>query len=75
MEIAINAIKKETEKAMLINLSVCWADNWHARDFWFPKSVVETLDNGHIIVKDWFARKMEEQNRFNGYAMTFAMAF
>lgn len=76
MEIVINEVKRESEKAMLISVSVCWNDgNWHAKDIWFPKSVVTMLENGHILVSDWFAKKLQDTNAFNGYRMAFAMAF
>ena len=62
MTTTYNTIAKETEKAMLINVTVNWADNCHIREFWFP-----------MEIKDWFADKMSKENAFNGYRMNFGI--
>lgn len=73
-EIVINEVKRESEKAMLINVAVSWNDNVHQKDIWMPKSVVKVEDN-HAFVEDWFCEKLAQQNAFNGYKMQFAMIF
>lgn len=72
MTTTFNTIVRETEKAMLINLPVNWADNVHPREFWFPKSVVTIMGN-MIEIKDWFAEKMSKENTYNGYRMNFGI--
>lgn len=73
MTTTYNTIAKETEKAMLINVTVNWADNCHIREFWFPKSVVTILNEKTMEIKDWFADKMSKENAFNGYRMNFGI--
>lgn len=73
MTTTINTIVRETERAMLINLPVNWADNCYAREFWFPKSVVSVLNAKTIEIKDWFAEKMSKENTYNGYRMYFGI--
>lgn len=61
-------IVKETEKAMQLNISVSWADNYHVKAFWFPKSVI-SIQGEFVEIKDWFAEKLCKENTFNGYIM------
>lgn len=62
-------VLRETEKALLIEIKVCWNYNkWVARSFWFPKSVV-TLNGEAIEVATWFANKLCDKNTFHGYKM------
>jgi hypothetical protein len=71
MQILINNIERETEKAMLINCPVTWADNMHQKSLWFPKSVIEVVSDRVAEVKDWFINKTEAANAFHGYQMHF----
>jgi len=69
--IIINEFVKETEKAVCVKLPVSWAGNVHEKQMWFPKSLVESLQERVIIVADWFLRKAEFENRYHGYMMYF----
>jgi hypothetical protein len=72
--VQINNIEKETEKAYLISVPVCWAGNRaKTRSFWFPKSCVEIKNNVAIVAK-FILSKLESANYFNGYFMTFYSA-
>lgn len=72
VEIAYNRVEKETEKAMLVEAPVTWADNMHTRSFWFPKSVIIEIENERCIkVKSWFIDKLSEQEAYKGYRMYF----
>lgn len=70
VEVIINKIVKETEKAVLVNLPVSWNSNMHSREFWFPKSCIEVY-NRTMAVATFIIEKMEQQNAFHGYRMTF----
>lgn len=74
MEVVINMVERETEKAVLVNLPVSWNSNMHARSFWFPKSCVEVHERT-MIVATFIIEKMERENTFNGYRMTFETGF
>lgn len=83
VEMAYNAIVKETEKAILLNVMVSWNGNTRDKDIWFPKSLVsfvtftdsEGKRRTNAIVPDWFIRKTESANAFHGYAMRFETIF
>ena len=83
VEMAYNAIVKETEKAILFNVMVSWNGNAQDKDIWFPKSLVsfvtftdsEGKKRTNAIVPDWFIRKTESANAFHGYAMRFETIF
>lgn len=78
-EIVINSIEKESEKALLINVTVNWNEgNWHQRSFWMPKSAIELIKvkgEQHAMVEDWLLQKLRENNAFNGYPMAFPLCF
>lgn len=80
IELAIQKLVKETEKAVCLNLLVSWNGNTHSRDIWFPKSVCEIKevnydDQPRAFVADWFLLKTESANAFKGYGMRFETAF
>ena len=83
VELAYNSIVKVTEKAICLNVMVSWNSNCHDCDIWFPKSVVSFVtfkdskgeERTNAMVADWFIRKTEEANAFNGYAMRFETIF
>lgn len=80
IEVAIYNVKKETEKAYCLTVAVSWNGNGHVEDVWFPKSVCELKDVDYdsqprAFVADWFLRKVERNNAFNGYEMRFETAF
>ena len=69
--VEFRSVEKETEKAYLISMPVCWAGNRaHVRSFWFPKSCVE-LKTNVVIVAKFILNKLECENAFHGYYMTF----
>lgn len=70
IEVVINEMVKETEKAVLINLPVSWNSNTHSREFWFPKSCVKLYERT-MAVATFLIEKMEQQNAFHGYRMYF----
>ena len=74
-EIKINNVVRETEKAICVNVDVCWnAERKHQKDIWFPKStckVVTVNDETHIVVADWMIEKTTIANMFHGYCMYF----
>lgn len=72
-EVLFNNIERETEKAMLINLPVSWNDNVHARSFWFPKSCIKVYQNT-VEIATFIIEKMERENAFHGYQMSFSIA-
>lgn len=74
-QIAINEIKKNTEKAILVSVAVSWNGNVHVREFWMPKKLVNVLREDLIEVEDWFIAKLEKENTFNGYIMNFEGRF
>ena len=75
-ELAFNNIVRKTEKAVCLNCMVSWNANCHSKDIWFPLSVIsEWLQNGHVMVADWFLNKVEESNTFHGYEMRFETRF
>ena len=71
----VNNIEAETEKAYKLNISVSWNGNTHDRSFWFPKSVLRSAAEKIWEVKTWFADKMERENAFKGYAMRIETGF
>ena len=72
-EIKINSITKETEKAICVNVTVCWGDGgWKLKDVWFPKSTCEVGEK-IIMVADWMIEKTCKENSFKGYEMSFPM--
>lgn len=75
VEMWVNNVDAETEKAYKLNIVVSWNGNTHDRSFWFPKSVVKAVENGMWEVKTWFANKMEKENAFKGYAMRIEAGF
>lgn len=74
-EIKVNSITKETEKAICVNVEVCWNNgNGKSKDIWFPKSTCEIINvNGeiHAVVADWMMNKTCIANTFHGYQMYF----
>lgn len=73
--IKINEVKRESEKAILVNLPVYFSANASKpRDMWFPKSVCEIVDANMLAVDGWFLVKASEQNAFKGYEMHFVEA-
>lgn len=72
-QLTINNIVKETEKAILVSTNVSWNGNSEKeKQFWMPKKVVEmTESNTEIMVEDWFLNKLEDENTFKGYRMSF----
>lgn len=81
IEIALNKVVKETEKAVCVNVLVSWNSNSRDKEIWMPKSVCEVFtaeyDNNkpHAMVDEWFLRKTESANAFHGYGMRFETAF
>lgn len=71
----VNEVEKETEKAYLLNIVVSWNDNTHNKSFWFPKSVVKASEDKIWEVKAWFANKMEKENAYKGYGMRLEAGF
>lgn len=71
----VNNVEAETEKAYKLNIEVSWNGNTHDRSFWFPKSVVKAAEDKIWEVKTWFANKMEKENAFKGYAMRIEAGF
>ena len=72
VEIAFDRIERETEKAMLITAPVSWNGNMHRKNFWFPKSVIEEVENDKCMkVSTWFIDKLSKENAFKGYNMYF----
>ena len=82
-ELAYNAITKETEKAVCLNVMVSWNGTCRDKDVWFPKSQISFVDftdsNGkarrNAIVPNWLIWKNEKANAFNGYEMHFETLF
>lgn len=81
IEVSLNAVVKESEKAICVNVMVSWNSNCHNKDIWMPKSVCEVFsaeyDGGrmHEMVDEWFLHKTEAANAFHGYGMRFETAF
>ena len=69
--IVYNSIVRETEKAILVSLTVTWGSNNHKKEMWFPKSVIEYRNEQTMNVSDWFIKKQELANIFHGYVMRF----
>lgn len=68
--VIINHIERETEKALLINCPVSWADNMHPKSLWFPKSCVEVGDKV-MRVATFLVEKLSAANEYHGYRMYF----
>lgn len=81
IEIALNSVVKETEKAVCVNVMVSWNSNCHSKDIWMPKSVCEVFtaeydsNKPHAMVDELFLRKTEAANAFHNYGMRFETAF
>lgn len=73
MQIFINNVERESEKAMLVNCPVSWNANYYKRSFWMPKSVISFINDNKTIIEvaDWFINKLAGQNAFHGYPMRF----
>lgn len=72
--ILIDNIERETEKAYLIQMPVFWNMVAHTRKFWFPKKCVEIVNDSIVGIDAWLVEKLEKENAFNGYRMTFQSA-
>ena len=72
-EVLFNYVEKETEKAILVNLPVSWNANIYARKFWLPKSCVKMYQHT-MDIATWMVEKMEKENAFHGYTMSFEIA-
>jgi hypothetical protein len=74
-EIKINNVVRETEKAICVNVDVCWnAGRKQQKDLWFPKStceVVEMENQTNIIADDSMIQSIIIRNTFHGYEMHF----
>ena len=71
--ICINGLVKETEKAVCLACYVNFnANKSIIRNLWFPKSVCE-VSKGRTLadVKGWFLEKLERENAFKGWEMSF----
>lgn len=58
-------IQKETEKAYYIKLQYehLESNRSHFWETWIPKSVVESIEDGCIGIKDWFLGKKSDEIR------------
>lgn len=74
-QIFSNGITAETAKAVKISFCVSWNSNCHTREFWFPKSVIKSIDGKIVEAADWFINKLEADNTFHGYMMSFECRF
>lgn len=70
IEILINKVERESEKAVMVNLPVSWNDNMYPRTFWFPKSCVKVGERTMIVAR-FIVEKMQRENTYNGYQMAF----
>lgn len=69
IQIAINKIEKETEKALNINFCVSWNGSMRPKTMWVPKSICEVKREDLIAVEEWWIRKVSEENTWKGYRM------
>lgn len=69
----MNKVEKETEKAIMVNLPVSWNGNMQPKTFWFPKSCV-MIHNQTISIASFLIEKLERENTFHGYRMSFEIA-
>ena len=80
-EMMINAVERETEKAVLVNVMVSWNGSCKSKSIWMPKSVCEVFtaeydgNRTHAMVADWFIAKTQKANTWNGYEMQFETLF
>lgn len=60
MELTINNIEKESEKAICVNITLEHpsSNKQFTKSQWLPKSVVTATADNTIVVKDWFVDKM-----------------
>lgn len=71
MEVVMNNVERETEKAILVNMPVYWnGGSEKNRSFWFPKSCVEVCKQT-IVVTNFLIEKLMKENSFHGYDMRF----
>lgn len=75
--IVVNSIEKETEKAIMVSVQVCWNEGaTKAKNIWFPKKHVDMSvfsdTNKVVCIPDWLERRICAENAWNGYHMEFA---
>jgi len=60
MQLTINNIEKESEKAICVNITLEHpsSNKQFTKSQWLPKSVVESTADNSVVVKDWFVNKM-----------------
>lgn len=60
MQLTINNIEKESEKAICVNITLEHpsSNKQFTKSQWLPKSVVEASSDNSVVVKDWFVNKM-----------------
>ena len=77
--IVINAINKETEKAINVKTLVDWAKGRaHEKDIWVPKSTIRKIEksdsnpkNMWLEMKKSMAQSIATKNNYKGYDMEF----